>query len=340
VVLTVLSVWSFGQAESGAINGIVTDKTGAVVVGATVTATSVDTGLVRTTTTESAGEYAITDLPPKLYGITIEAKGFQKYTYQLKVGVGSMNDVSAKLAVTGASATMEVTGSAEMAVVNTENQTLSQTINSQQIMDLPTLTRNPYDLVAIAGNVTEDNNSDRGAGYAINGARSADTDILLDGGENVDLFTATVGQSVPLDTVQEFSVLTNNFTAEYGRAGGGVINVATKSGTNDFHGSLYEFNRLSTLAANTYNNDANDIGKPGFTRNQFGYSIGGPIVKNKLFFFSGTEWTRIRSGATVTQDILDPAFLALPEVNGNTKAFFNNFGSHLRPDLAVLQNVN
>ena len=175
---------------------------------------------------------------------------------------------------------------------------------------------------------------------AINGARSADTDILLDGGENVDLFTATVGQSVPLDAVQEFSVLTNNFTAEYGRAGGGVVNVATKSGTNDFHGSLYEFNRLSALAANTYNNDANGITKPGFTRNQFGYSIGGPIVKNKLFFFSGTEWTRIRSGATVTQDILDPAFLALPEVNGNTKAFFNAFGSHLRPGLAVLQNVN
>ncbi len=340
VIVTLISVWAFGQAESGAIDGIVTDKTGAVVVGATVTATSVDTGLVRTTTTGSAGEYAITNLQPKLYNITIEAKGLQKYTQQIKVGVGSMNDVSAKLAVTGAATTVEVTGSAETAVVNTENQTLSQTINSQQMVDLPTLTRNPYDLVATAGNVTEDNNSDRGAGYAINGARSADTDILLDGGENVDLFTATVGQSVPLDTVQEFSVLTNNFTAEYGRAGGGVVNVATKSGTNDFHGSLYEFNRLSALAANTYNNDANGTDKPGFTRNQFGYSIGGPIVKNKLFFFSGTEWTRIRSGATVTQDILDPAFLALPEVNGNTKQFFNTFGSHLRPDLAVLQNVN
>jgi outer membrane receptor protein involved in Fe transport len=339
-ILTLVSVWAFGQAESGAINGIVTDKTGAVVVGATVTATSVDTGLVRTTTTKSAGEYAITNLPPKLYTITIDAEGFQKYAYQIKVGVGSMNDVSAKLAVSGASTTVEVTESAGTAVVNAENQTLSQTINSKQMVDLPTLTRNPYDLVATAGNVTEDNNSDRGAGYAINGARSADTDILLDGGENVDLFTATVGQSVPLDTVQEFSVLTNNFTAEYGRAGGGVVNVATKSGSNDFHGSLYEFNRLSALAANTYNNDANDIAKPGFTRNQFGYSIGGPIVKNKLFFFSGTEWTRVRSSATVTQSILDPAFLTQPEVNGNTKAFFTDFGSHLRPDLAVLQNIN
>ena len=132
VIMTLISVWAFGQAESGAINGIVTDKTGAVVVGATVTATSIDTGLVRTTTTKSAGEYAITNLPPKLYNITIEAKGFRKYTQQVKVGVGSMNDVSAKLAVTGESTTMEVTDSAGTAVVNTETQTLSQTINSKQ----------------------------------------------------------------------------------------------------------------------------------------------------------------------------------------------------------------
>ena len=307
-ILALFSVWAFGQAETGAINGTVTDKTGAVVVGATVTATSIDTGLVRTATTKSAGEYAITNLPPKTYNVTIEAQGFQKFTQQVKVGVGSMNDVSAKLAVTGASTTVEVTGSAEVAVVNTENQTLSTVINSKEVSNLPTLTRNPYDLVATSGNVSEDMNSGRGAGYAINGQRSADTDILLDGGENVDLFTATVGQSVPLDSVQEFSVLTNNFTAEYGRASGGVVNVATKSGTNNFHGSLYEFNRVSALAANTYNNNAQryaafpngtcvvgtpcDVGNFGFTRNQFGYSFGGPIIKNKLFFFSSTEWTR------------------------------------------------
>jgi outer membrane receptor for ferrienterochelin and colicin len=111
--------------------------------------------------------------------------------------------------------------------------------------------------VGVSGNVAEDTQSGRGAGYAINGQRSANTDILLDGGENVDLFTATVGQSVPLDSVQEFRVVTSNFTAEYGRAGGGVINVTIKSGTNQFHGSVYEFNRVSALAANTYQNDAN-----------------------------------------------------------------------------------
>ena len=339
-ILALFSVWAFGQAETGTVSGIVTDKTGAVVVGAKVTVVSVDTGLTRSTTTKSAGEYAVTNLPPQTYEITIEATGFQKYTQRVKVGVGSANDVSAKLAVTGASTTVEVTGSAEAAQVNTETQTLSQVINSKQVVELPTLTRNPYDLVATSANVTEDNNSGRGAGYAINGQRSANTDILLDGGQNVDLFTATVGQSVPLDSVQEFSVLTSNFTAEYGRAGGGVVNVATKSGTNAFHGSLYEFNRVAALASNTYNNDANGIDKPGFTRNQFGYAIGGPILKNKLFFFSSTEWTRIRSNDTITQSIIDPAFLSLPQINAATTTYFNAYGSHLRPGLDVLQKVN
>jgi hypothetical protein len=162
----------------------------------------------------------------------------------------------------------------------------------------------------------------------------------LDGGENVDLFIATVGQSVPLDSVQEFRVMTSDFTAEYGRAGGGVINVATKSGTNQFHGSLYEFNRVSALAANTYQNNANGVAKPGFTRNQFGYSIGGPIVKNKLFFFSSTEWTRVRSNATSTLGILDPVFLTLPGISANTTSFFAAYGSHLRTGIQVLSKTN
>jgi len=339
-VLLLASVSLFGQAETGTISGTVTDQSNAVVSGATVTVVSTATGLTRTATTGSAGEYAITNLPPTTYTLTIEHSGFQKYSRQVPVAVGSRNDVSAQLSVTGTSTTVEVSASGETAVVNTETQTLSNVVTAQQITDLPTLTRDPYDLVGTSGNVAEDQQSMRGAGYSINGQRSADTDILLDGGENVDLFTATVGQSVPLDSVQEFSVLTSNYTAEFGRAGGGVINVSTKSGTNQFHGSLYEFNRVSALSANTYQNDANDIAKPGFTRNQFGYSIGGPIVKNKLFFFSSTEWTRVRSNATVTQSILDPNFLTQPGVSPATVAFMNAYGSHLVPGIQVLSFTN
>src|SRR5664279_778063 len=161
--------------------------------------------------------------------MTIEGTGFQKYARQVQVLVGSKNEVSAKLNVTGVSTTVEVTASGETASVNTESQTLSTVVTSQQLTDLPTLTRNPYDLVATSGNVSNGDSGQnlRGVGYAINGQRSASTDILLDGGENVDLFTAAVGQSVPLDSVQEFRIVTSDFSAEYGRAGGGVVNVTT-----------------------------------------------------------------------------------------------------------------
>jgi len=222
-VLLLASVWLFGQAETGTISGTITDNSGAVVPGATVTVMSVNTGLSRSTTAGSAGEYAVPSLKPDTYSITVEHEGFQKYTRKVVVDVGSRVDLSAQLSVSGASTTVEVTASGETAAVNTETQSLSQVVTAQDIANLPTLTRNPYDLVATSGNVTEDQQSGRGAGVAINGQRSSNTDILLDGGENVDLFTAAVGQSVPLDSVQEFRVVTSDFTAEYGRAGGGVV---------------------------------------------------------------------------------------------------------------------
>ena len=115
---------------------------------------------------------------------------------------------------------------------------------------------------------------------------------------------------VPLDSVQEMGIITNNFTAEYGRADAGIVNVTTKSGTNEFHGTLYEFNRVSDLASNTFNNNAYGLDKPHYTRNQFGYSLGGPVKKNKLFFFSNTEWTRVRSVANEIDLVPDPRFIA------------------------------
>ena len=164
----------------------------------------------------------------------------------------------------------------------------------------------------------------RGAGYAINGMRSASTNILLDGSENVDTFTASVGQTVPLDSVQEFSVLTNNFTAEYGRASGGVVNLVTKSGTNAFHGSAYEYNRVSALSSNTFQNDDTDTPKGVFTRNDFGFAIGGPIIKDKLFFFNNTEWVRVRSSAPTNYTIIDPASIA--SLAPASQAFFAAYG--------------
>src|SRR5205085_1006531 len=126
-----------------------------------------------------------------------------------------------------------------------------------------------------------------------------------------------------LDAVQEFQVVTSNFSAEFGRASGGVVNVATKSGSNEFHGTLYEFNRVSALASAGFNDNANGAPKGVFTRNQFGYSIGGPIIKDKLLFFNSTEWIRVRSTGSFISIVPTPEFIA--QTSAATRSFFNGF---------------
>ncbi len=325
VLLVLFSIYAFGQTQNGQISGTIRDATGAVVSGAKVTAKSVNTGFTRETTTNASGIYTVPSLKPDTYDVTVEASGFRKYARRVEVAVGSQNEVSAELAVGATATTVEVSALGEAVNVNTETQTLSQVITSEDLKDFPTdATRNPYALVGSATGVTEDTASNRGAGYSINGQRSSSTSILLDGAENVDLFTASVGQIIPLDSVQEFSVMTSNFTAEFGRASGGVVNLVTKSGSNQLHGSGYEFNRISHLSSNTYQNDASDTPKGVFTRNDFGFSLGGPIKKSKLFFFNNTEWIRVRSAAPQFFTILDPSsYASLAPVS---QAFFTQFG--------------
>ena len=330
-VFLLSSALVLGQTESGQIAGTVTDATGAVVVGAKVVIKSVTTGLTREIATNSAGIFTFPSLKPDTYDVSVSSSGFQSFTQRVQVSVGGKTEILAQLAIGSTSEIIEVTSSGEGVAVNTENQTLSQVITATELNDLPTdPTRNPYALVATAGNVTEDCTAQRGAapsggcGYAINGLRSASTGILLDGAENVDTFTASVGQQVPLDSLAEFSVLTSNFTAEYGRASGGVVNVVTKSGSNSFHGSAYEFNRVSALSANTFQNDSTGTPKGTFTRNNFGFSLGGPVIKNKLFFFNNTEWIRVRSAAPQQLTILDPA--SIPLLAPASQAFFAAYG--------------
>jgi outer membrane receptor protein involved in Fe transport len=333
VLLSLAPAPLYGQVSSGSIQGTVKDSSGAVVSGATVTAVNADTQFTRTDATNTSGLFSFIALPIGQYKLTVQSKGFSTYSESIQVTVGSHLEREVSLSVGATATTVEVLGT-DVAVVNTINQEVSSVVSSAEVAQLPTLTRNPYDLVATAGNAQQDSQAGygdaRGAGFALNGQRSASTSILLDGAENVDLFTAAVGQSVPLDSVQEFRVISNGMTAEYGRAAGGVVNVATKSGTNQFHGSAYEFNRVAKLASNTYYNAANDTAKAGFTRNQFGYSIGGPIKKNKLFFFNSTEWIRVRSSAPWTTAVPNPAFIAA--ANSNTQNFFSTYGN-LRSDL-------
>ena len=312
----------FAQTETGAITGTVMDPTGAVVPNAKVTLKNAATNAVRSSTTSTSGNYTITNLPPAVYTLVVEAPGFSTSQRNVTVEVGSRVGVDVQLSVGQTGTTVEVVEAA--ATVNTETQTLGGVVNTQQIVELPTLSRNPYALIATVGNVSGATPDGRGVGYAINGQRAASTNIMLDGTANNDEFTATVGTNVPLDSVQEFSVLTNNFTAEYGRATGGIVNVVTKSGTNNFHGTAYEFNRLSKLASNSFDNNANGLPKQVFTRNQYGYSLGGPAVKDKLFFFTSTEWIKVRSQATRTVYVPTDQFIALAAPN--TQSFFKTYG--------------
>lgn len=297
---------ALAQSETGQISGKVSDANGAVVAGAAVSLKSVETGAQRTATTNEDGVYAITNLQPGVYEITVQAANFAKSTQRVQVTVGAKASLETTLSVSELSTeTVNVIDNAGVEV-NTQSHELSNVVSGTQIRELPTVTRNPYNLVQLSGNATTDDPSTsqngtagtstfRGAGASLNGQRAASTNVLLDGADNNDSYTAVVGQNIPLDSVQEFRVITSNFSSEYGRASGGIVNVATRAGSNDFHGTAYAFNRLSRLASNGFANNATDVPRGVFTRNQFGYSFGGRIIKDKLFFFNSTEWTRVRS---------------------------------------------
>jgi hypothetical protein len=340
VVIVCPSAWS--QAETGSISGTVTDQTGALVPQATVTATSVATGASRTVQSGSEGQYVIPELLPGVYNVSVTASGFAAFKASAEVTVGGKVTVDAKLSLSATTATVEVIGAGGTSV-NTESQELSQTVGTTQMANLPSLNRDPYDFVALAGNVsagdetsnggsptnagtsTGESTDNYGVGYSINGQRSSGTEILLDGVENLAVFGDAVGQRFPIEAVQEYSVITNNFSAQYGRASGGVVNVTSKSGTNDFHGGAWEFNRLSAYTADTYENAVNGVPKGKYTRNEFGFDLGGPIVKNKLFIFESTEWTRVRSNAPQIEEILDPTFTAL--LPATSASFFSKYAT-------------
>jgi outer membrane receptor protein involved in Fe transport len=265
----------------------------------------------------------------------VEASNFSKLEERVDLPPGGKLALDLKLQVGKVTETVEVVESS--LALNTETQTVGDELTSKELKDLPLLTRNPYDLVGTVGNVSSAADAGltpRGAGFNINGLRSSGTNVLLDGAANNDEFTASVGQTVPLDAVQEITVLTNNFTAEYGRAAAGVVNVTIKSGTNAFHGTAYEFGRYSTFASNTFDNNARGIPEPRFVRNQFGYSVGGPIKKDKLFFFQSTEWLRIRSSAANVVNVPTPELIAAAAPD--TQSFFSAFGT-LRSNFQVLK---
>jgi hypothetical protein len=323
------------QTNAGSLSGTVTDSSGAAVVGATVTATSTETSKEQAAETGNIGQYNIQGLAPGIYRVKVVSPSFKTFETTVEIVVGTPSTVNAKLEVGSSATTVEVTATYGTQV-NTQTQELSQLVDSNQLAQLPSLNRNPYDFVILSGNVSNGDNTtasmssgqnltNRGVGYAINGQRESGTEILLDGVENVGIFSVSIGQQAPSDSIQEFSIITNNYGAEYGRASGGVVNVDTKSGTNNIHGSLFEYNRLSAYTANTFANDVDGVPKGTYTRNQFGYNIGGPILKNKLFASFSEEFTRVRSASQQTEEVLDPSFVSM--LPANIQSYFTAYGT-------------
>ncbi|MGI4829971.1 MAG: hypothetical protein ACRYFU_17505, partial [Janthinobacterium lividum] len=279
------------------------------------------------------------------YVITVTAPSFGTFTETAVITVGQYLAVDAKLGA-NVSETVEVAASSNVAALNTTTNEVSQVITPQQIQNLPSLTRNPYDFVALSGNVSADpgGSTAQGVGASLGGGRASGTEVLLDGVENINLYSQTVGQRIPLDAVQEYRIITSGFDARYGRATGGIVNLTTRTGTNAFHGAAYEYNRISALASNTHYEDAVNYVRRSqglannpndhFVRNQFGYAFGGPVIRDKIFFFSSTEWARIRSSAQQNNVVPTAAFLAT--TSAQTQAFFKQYGT-LRPGATLGQ---
>lgn len=300
-LIAVLSLMSLGvlhgqTAVTGGISGEVTDPSGATVAGATVEATNVDTAVADTTKTNGDGAYRFPSLIPGTYSITIKKEGFAQFIREgVPVDAGTGVRIDAKMPVGAVNAKVEITG--EAPIIQTDSVEVSETLQAKEINELPTFGRNVTRLTLLAGGVSmpggqldlHPENSGEDFNVNINGASPNNNSHLLDGVENTE---AIQGYSLLVpsqDSVQEVKFTTSNYDAEYGRVGGGVVQITTKSGTNAFHGSLFEYYRTAGFNAIDHMSQSN---LPGNRWNQFGGSIGGPVIKDKLFFFGDYQGMR------------------------------------------------
>jgi hypothetical protein len=308
------------QKDAGAIVGLVRDASGAVVAGAKVTVTDLDGGTLLTLFTNDAGEYVASPLRIGRYRITVEKQGFKKAVAgPLQVNIQDRVGVNLDLQPGAATETMTVTG--EGVQLETETSDLGQVVDSRRINALPLNGRNYAQLALLGVGVAAAEPGSRVEttfGFSANGARSLQNNFLLDGIDNNanlgDVLNGAAYVVQPaVDAIAEFKVETNSYSAEFGRGNGAIMNAVIKSGTNQFHGDLWEFLRNDKFDAI----NAFDIfGQQPYKQNQFGFTLGGPIVKNKLFFFGDYEGLRIRQALPQLSTVPTPA-----EIGGDFSAF-------------------
>ena len=297
---------AFGQGTSGRVLGRVADPTGAVLAGVKVTLSNDATGVSRTVETNTNGDYNFVEVQPGIYTVNFEMSGFKKNLQKgVKVDINEVVTLNSTLQVGQTQEVVEVTSEAPL--VDTTSTQLGAVVNDRSVSQLPLNARDTYQFLQLQPGVMSTVGSSNSIVYgsnnagavSVNGGRGRSNNFSVNGGDANDQFVNLPTVQPSPDSIAEFRVLTNTFDAEYGRNSGSVVNVVTKSGTNNFHGNVYEFFRNTVLNADPYcftSVDGIPCDKPKFNQNQFGGTFGGPIIKDRTFFFASYEGRRIRQG--------------------------------------------
>jgi Carboxypeptidase regulatory-like domain/TonB dependent receptor/TonB-dependent Receptor Plug Domain len=310
-LLTILfaATFAFGQGTTGTISGTVSDPNGAVVSGAAVKVVNLATNLTRETTTSGDGYFSVTLLPPGRYSVEVTSSSFRPFKANADVSITQTTTVDAQLSISSETATVEV----RTPEVQAETSQNGRTITGDTIRQLPLPTRNFQQLLALSpgaqSSVTNSTELGRGdATISVNGQRTTSNSVRINGIDANSIGTnSTPNLAVPAtDSIQEFIVQTSLYDASNGRSAGGNIEAITRSGTNDLHGNLYYFLRNKNLNANDPFLKARGLEKPIATRNQFGGTVGGPVVHDRVFFFGSYQGTRERNGVSLVNSLTSP----------------------------------
>ena len=309
----------YSQVTTGKITGRVTDTQGGVVSGATVTATNKGTGQARSSTTNESGEYTIAELPPGKYDVTVEATSFSKPLLQdFELNVGATVTQNFELKPGQISETVQV--QAESALVQTTTSELARSVTPVEVRELPLINRTFASLAVVAPEARPVGNFDptktHVGNIGFNGGDGRQLDVNVDGGDNKDNVVGSLLQNFAYESIQEFQVLQHRWTAESGRSVGAVVNVVSKSGANEFHGSGFFTYRNQGLRASDFFEKQSTDPKPKFNREEFGGSVGGPIKRDKLFFFGAIERFREDQNILVNPALL-PQIAAIPGVTAS-----------------------
>src|SRR6266436_3284907 len=287
------------QSTGGRIRGTVIDSSGAAIAAAKVSIINEATSATRETEAGAGGEYIFLEVPVGTYEVNAQSAGFKKYVRKgIALNLNEVVNLDIALQVGAAVDTIEVTGASPL--VDTTSTQLGAVVNERAVSQLPLAQRDAYQLLQLQPGVQSQlgvdgvYGSDRAGVVSVNGGRGRDNNYTVNGGDGNDQFANLPAIQPSPDAIAEFRVLTNTFDAEYGRNSGAVVNVVTKSGSNDFHGNLYEFFRNKGLNARGFF----DSQKLDYLQNQFGATLGGPLKKNKTFFFATFEGNRIRRGTS------------------------------------------